>query len=40
MCILHPDYAGADQRAPDFTLKDMNGRDRRALERTAARSSS
>lgn len=24
-CILHPDYAGADKRAPDFTLKGMKG---------------
>jgi thiol-disulfide isomerase/thioredoxin len=27
ICILHPDYAGADRRMPDFTLKDLNGRD-------------
>src|SRR5262249_40151296 len=25
MCIVHPDYAGADRRAPDFTLKGMKG---------------
>jgi peroxiredoxin len=24
-CVLHPAYAGADRRAPDFTLKDMKG---------------
>jgi peroxiredoxin len=24
-CIVHPDYAGADRRAPDFTLKGMKG---------------
>jgi peroxiredoxin len=24
-CILHPEYAGADKKAPDFALKDMNG---------------
>jgi peroxiredoxin len=26
-CLVHPDYAGADRVAPDFTLKDMNGHD-------------
>jgi peroxiredoxin len=24
-CFLHPDYLAADRRAPDFTLKDLNG---------------
>ncbi len=24
-CILHPDYAGADKKAPDFDLKGMKG---------------
>ncbi len=24
-CILHPDYAGADRKAPDFKLTGMNG---------------
>ena len=24
-CYLHPDYMGADRKAPDFTLKDMKG---------------
>jgi peroxiredoxin len=24
-CLVHPDYAGADRRAPDFTLKGMKG---------------
>src|SRR5580692_13087059 len=24
-CFLHPDYLGADRKAPDFTLKDMRG---------------
>jgi peroxiredoxin len=27
LCVLHPNYAGADRRMPDFTLKDMTGRD-------------
>jgi peroxiredoxin len=27
LCILHPSYAGAERRMPDFTLKDMTGRD-------------
>src|ERR1700729_3246608 len=26
-CLVHPDYAGAERLAPDFTLKDMKGRD-------------
>jgi len=26
-CILHPDYAGADKKAPDFKLKGMAGED-------------
>lgn len=26
-CILHPEYAGADRLAPDFTLKDASGHD-------------
>jgi peroxiredoxin len=26
-CVLHPNYLGATRRAPDFTLKDMNGKD-------------
>jgi peroxiredoxin len=25
-CLTRPDYAGADKIAPDFALKDMNGR--------------
>ncbi|MEO8877457.1 MAG: TlpA disulfide reductase family protein [Polyangiaceae bacterium] len=25
ICLLHPNYAAADKKAPDFTLKDMNG---------------
>jgi peroxiredoxin len=25
-CFLHPDYLGADRKAPDFTLKDMKGK--------------
>ena len=24
-CYLHPDYLGADRRAPDFSLKDLKG---------------
>jgi peroxiredoxin len=24
-CYLHPDYLGADRRAPNFTLKDIHG---------------
>jgi peroxiredoxin len=24
-CYLHPDYMGADRRAPDFSLKDLKG---------------
>ncbi len=27
VCITKPDYAAANRRAPDFTLKDMNGKD-------------
>jgi peroxiredoxin len=27
ICVLHPNYAGADRRMPDFALKDMTGRD-------------
>lgn len=26
-CLVHPDYAGADRKAPDFGLKDMSGKD-------------
>jgi peroxiredoxin len=26
-CLVHPDYAGADRLAPDFSLKDMKGRE-------------
>jgi peroxiredoxin len=26
VCTVHPNYAGAARRAPDFTLDDMNGR--------------
>jgi peroxiredoxin len=26
-CLIHPDYAGADRLAPDFSLKDMKGRE-------------
>ena len=26
-CLIHPDYAGAEKLAPDFTLKDMKGRE-------------
>lgn len=26
-CYLHPDYMAAERRAPDFTLKDMQGRE-------------
>src|SRR5215470_12292247 len=25
MCLVRPDYAGADRRAPDFALKNMKG---------------
>ncbi|HZU82798.1 MAG TPA: TlpA disulfide reductase family protein [Polyangiaceae bacterium] len=25
-CFLHPDYMGADRRAPDFALKDLAGK--------------
>ena len=25
-CLLHPDYMGADRRAPDFALNDLDGR--------------
>jgi peroxiredoxin len=25
-CLLHPDYLGADRRAPDFSLSDLRGR--------------
>lgn len=27
ICVLHPSYAGAERRMPDFTLKDTTGRD-------------
>ena len=27
LCLMHPNYAGADRIAPDFRLKDMNGRE-------------
>jgi peroxiredoxin len=27
ICVLHPDYAGADRRMPDFTLKDGTGHE-------------
>lgn len=27
LCLLRPNYAGADRRAPRFTLKDMKGKD-------------
>jgi peroxiredoxin len=27
ICLLHPNYAGAERRMPAFTLKDMNGRE-------------
>jgi peroxiredoxin len=27
ICVLHPNYAGADRRMPDFALKDMTGRE-------------
>ena len=27
LCLMHPNYAGADRVAPDFRLKDMNGKD-------------
>ncbi len=26
LCLLHPNYAGANRRAPDFSLKDMTGK--------------
>jgi peroxiredoxin len=26
-CLMHPDYAGAERKAPSFTLKDMAGKD-------------
>src|SRR5215472_8401012 len=26
LCLLHPDYAGADRRVPSFSLSDMRGR--------------
>ncbi|MFO0665145.1 MAG: TlpA disulfide reductase family protein [Polyangiaceae bacterium] len=26
-CLLHPEYAGANRSAPDFALKDMNGKE-------------
>ncbi len=26
LCLLHPNYAGADRRVPAFTLTDMNGK--------------
>src|SRR5579864_8455716 len=25
-CFLHPDYMAADRRAPDFSLRDFNGK--------------
>ncbi len=27
VCLLKPEYAGANRRAPDFTLKDLEGKD-------------
>src|SRR5579863_6840990 len=27
ICVLHPNYAGADRRMPDFALKDMTGHE-------------
>jgi thiol-disulfide isomerase/thioredoxin len=27
LCVLHPNYAGADRRMPEFALKDMTGRE-------------
>jgi peroxiredoxin len=27
ICLLHPNYAGADRRMPEFTLKDLTGHD-------------
>jgi peroxiredoxin len=27
LCVLHPSYAGADRRMPDFALKDMTGQE-------------
>ena len=27
LCLLHPSYAGSERTAPDFHLKDMNGKD-------------
>jgi peroxiredoxin len=27
LCVLHPNYAGADRRMPDFALKDMTGHE-------------
>jgi peroxiredoxin len=27
ICLLHPNYAGADRKMPSFTLSDMNGRE-------------
>ncbi len=27
LCLMRPNYAGANRTAPDFHLKDMNGRD-------------
>jgi thiol-disulfide isomerase/thioredoxin len=27
VCTLHPNYAGASRRVPDFALKDMKGRE-------------
>src|SRR4051812_18588571 len=26
-CLLHPNYAGYERKAPSFTLKDVKGRD-------------
>ena len=26
VCLLKPEYAGANRRAPDFTLKDLEGK--------------
>ena len=27
LCMLHPDYAGASRKAPDFRLKDYDGKE-------------
>lgn len=32
LCSLRPEYAGADRKAPDFALKDMNGKELRLSE--------